>query len=217
MQSVIPHLSQGAPMESRKAAAQIDFIWAQIARTERFRGYRPATVAATGLLGLAAAGLQPLLVPAPPFDVDGYVSLWTAVAVVSLALTLLEVGVSYLQSESELERRLTRQALQQFLPCLAAGGIVTLAMANSRPENVALLPGLWAICFGLGIFASIPFVTPAVIWVALYYLGAGAVALGFGQGTFALSPWLMGGTFGVGQLLMAGVLAFAEAKRDVEA
>jgi hypothetical protein len=217
MQSIIPQALAGRQMETHKAAAQLDFIWAQIARTERFRGYRPATVAATGLLGLVAACLQPFFVPARPLNADAYVSLWTAVAVISLALTLLEVAVSYLRSSSELERRLTRQALQQFLPCLAAGGIVTFTIANSRPENMALLPGLWAICFGLGIFASIPFVTPAVIWVGLYYLGAGALALGCGQESFALSPWLMGGTFGVGQLLMAGVLAFAEAKRDVEA
>ena len=51
-------------MESRKAAAQIEFIWSQVARSECFRGYRPVTVATTGLLGIAAAIVQPFVVPA---------------------------------------------------------------------------------------------------------------------------------------------------------
>lgn len=204
-------------MEYRDAAAQIDLIWARIVRTECFRGYRPTTVAATGLFGLAAAAMQPWIVPEPLIDPDTYISLWTSVAVGSLMLTLLEVALSYLRSDSQLERRLTCQALQQFFPSLLGGAIITWMVSEFHPQSVVLLPGLWAICFGLGIFASIPFVTPSVVWIAFYYLIAGAVALTSDPESSPLSPWQMGATFGVGQLLTAGVLYRAEVKRHAEA
>jgi hypothetical protein len=214
---VEPACGEGAIMESRQAAAQIDFIWAQVVRTECFRGYRPATVAVTGLLGLFAALAQSHLVPEPARDAERYVSLWASVAVASLSISLLEVGLSYLRSESQIERRLTRRALQQFLPCLVAGAFLTLVIAEHDRGRIVLLPGLWALCFGMGIFASVPFVTPAVGWIGLYYFAAGGLALWYADGALALSPLLMGSTFGVGQLLMATVLQFAEVKRDVEA
>ncbi|WP_373649530.1 hypothetical protein [Schlesneria sp. DSM 10557] len=204
-------------MEYREAAAQIDLIWTQIVRTERFRGYRPTTVAATGLLGLFAAAVQPWLVPVPEQHPDAYIQLWSSIAVASLSLMLLEVGLSYLRSESRIERRLTCQALQQFFPSLLGGGIMTWGISQFHPESIPLLPGIWAILFALGIFASIPFVTSSVIWVACYYLGAGMMALMSGSDAAPLSPWQMGATFGGGQLLMACVLYFSESRRHAEA
>jgi hypothetical protein len=37
-------------------------------------------------------------------------------------------------------------------------------------------------------------------------MAAGTVCLGIGNGSQALSPWLMIGSFGVGQLLAAAIL-----------
>jgi hypothetical protein len=69
-----------------------------------------------------------------------------------------------------------------------------------------MLPGLWAIVFGLGIFASSRLLPKPVILVASYYLASGIVCLALAQGTAALSPWSMIGTFVVGQSLLALVL-----------
>jgi hypothetical protein len=137
-------------------------------------------------------------------------------------LVAAELAVSYRRSGSTLERQLMKRTVQQFAPCLIAGGIVTWLIADYQPDKAGLLPGLWALCFSLGIFASIPFMTPRIMWVAAYYLCAGAAALYWGRDEWALSPWLMVGTFGVGQLLMAGVLyfsedRFAEDRRDAQA
>jgi hypothetical protein len=43
-------------------------------------------------------------------------------------------------------------------------------------------------------------------WVAVFYLGAGLTVLAIPHGDAALSPWMMGVPFGVGQLLAAAVL-----------
>ena len=69
-----------------------------------------------------------------------------------------------------------------------------------------LLPGLWALSFGLGIFASRPYMVRGSGWVALYFYATGAVLLWTAQAPDTLSPWTVGGTFGVGQLLAAAVL-----------
>jgi hypothetical protein len=210
-------LLEEAAMEVREAVAQINTIWLQVARTEQFRGYRPATVAGTGILGLLAALAQYWIVPVPQANLDGYLLVWTGVAIACVFLVGIELWVSYLRTDSPLERHLTRQAVQQFVPCLCGGAAITWVIADYHLESVGLLPGLWATCFGLGVFASLPYVTPAVFWVGLYYLVAGSVGLACGRNSYALHPWLMGGTFGVGQLLMAVALLTAEERRDDQA
>lgn len=202
-------------MEIHEAAAKINAIWAHAARAERFRGYRPLTVASTGLIGLFAAFAQPFVAPIPLANVDAYLNIWLAVAAASVVLVGLELCGSYVRTSSRLERQLLLQAVRQFVPCLCAGGLFTWIIADQHPDSIVLLPGVWAICFSLGIFASVPSVTPAVIWVALYYLVAGSMCLICGQGTAALHPWQMGGTFGLGQLLMAVILLLAEERRYV--
>ncbi len=69
-----------------------------------------------------------------------------------------------------------------------------------------MLPGLWAVLFSLGVFASCRLLPKPTFWVGVFYLLAGCVGLIFGPGDLALSPWLMGGTFGTGQLLTACIL-----------
>jgi hypothetical protein len=60
--------------------------------------------------------------------------------------------------------------------------------------------------FGLGILASRRQLPRATFWVGAYYLLAGCFCLAWANGEFALSPWALGVTFGVGQLLSAAVL-----------
>ncbi len=69
-----------------------------------------------------------------------------------------------------------------------------------------MLPGLWQIFFGLGIFASCRLLPRPTFWVAVFYLGTGLTVLALAGGDNALSPWAMGLPFGAGQLLAAAVL-----------
>jgi hypothetical protein len=68
------------------------------------------------------------------------------------------------------------------------------------------LPGLWAMVFGLGIFASRPYLPRTTGWVALYYLTAGALLLALTRE--ASSAWEVGGTFALGQLGTAAALTW---------
>src|SRR5262245_43668329 len=141
-------------MELGEALERIDTIHAHVARTGVFRGYKAVTVGGTGLLALLVATLQPWVIPLPQDDLHAYLQLWIGVATVSAICVATELIVRCLKSDSSLARQQTLQAVEQFLPCLVAGASTTWALVQFSLEAAHLLPGLWAIMFGLGIFAS---------------------------------------------------------------
>ena len=65
-------------MDVPRALDQIAAIHEQIAKGEVYRGYRSLPVAASGLIGFAAAWLQPAAFG--PADPAGFVLYWVAVA-----------------------------------------------------------------------------------------------------------------------------------------
>jgi hypothetical protein len=58
----------------------------------------------------------------------------------------------------------------------------------------------------MGIFASRPYLPRAIGWVALFYFLAGCGLLLLARDGYSLSPWGIGGVFGIGQLAAALVL-----------
>lgn len=202
-------------MELREALSQIDTIKTQIARVELYRGYRSLTVGITGLLAFGAAAIQSVVLPNPGSVVDRYVDLWIGVATVSVLIVGGELLFRCLRQRSSLVTRGTISAIEQFLPCLVAGALVTWAMAYHARESLELLPGLWAVFFGLGMLASARYLPGAILWVGCYYLAAGTACLVWARGEAAFSPWAMVATFGVGQLVTALVL-FLNLEREHE-
>jgi hypothetical protein len=192
-------------MELREALTQISEIRRQVARTEVFRGYRSMPVACSGLLAGVAAGLQTIWIPDPLQNVPAYLTLWLGAALVSALAAGLEM-TRYWASASAIRKEITWLAMEQFLPCLVAGALVTGVIAFAAPEVVWMLPGLWQVLFSLGIFASYRLLPRATFGVALFYLLTGLVCLAVAQGDAALSPWAMGLPFGAGQLYAAAVL-----------
>ena len=69
-------------------------------------------------------------------------------------------------------------------------------------------------CSASRIFAARPYLPRASGWVALYYWAAGLALLWRADGVDALSPWTVGGTFGIGQLLAALVLYLSLERPD---
>lgn len=195
-------------MELQEALSHISEIRVQMARAGMFRGYRAATVAATGGLGLAAAGLQMILVPNPEMQIAAYLTVWVGTAL--LCVTVIGVHM-FLRSRSmslALSREMTWIAIEQLLPALIAGCLLTGVLALTVREAVWMLPGLWQMLFSLGIFASCRFLPRATFGVGVFYLGTALLCLLYARGEAALAPWAMGLPFGVGQLLSAAVLYF---------
>jgi len=193
-------------MQLEEALHQIREIRGQLVRSETFRGTRAVSVAATGVVAIAAAALQPVVVPMPEVTPLAFLGYWIAVATLAVAIGGAQLLDTYVASRSAHERATTRAVLGQFLPPIGAGALVTAVVTSVDPAFVRWLPGLWAIFTGLGLFAARPFLPKAIGFVALGYLFAGTLVLLFRRGDEAFHPWVMGATFGLGQLAGALVL-----------
>jgi hypothetical protein len=201
-------------MELRDALTQISEIRRQMARTEVFRGYRAMPVAFSGLLALVVAAIQAAWIANPVEELPAYLALWVGAAVVSTVGAGTEMLLRARQSLSPWRRAITWLAVEQFLPCLVAGGLLTFVLVRYAAESLWMLPGLWQILYSLGIFASCRLLPRATFVVAVFYLAAGLTSLALGRGPAALSPWTMGLPFGIGQLLAAAVLYRTLERRD---
>ena len=191
-------------MEVSRALDQIAEIHQQMAKGEVYRGYRSLPVAASGLMGFAAALFQPAgLGTADPI---GFVMYWAAIGALAGFVGSSEIIHNYVVHDNGSDRRQTRKVIGQFLPSLTAGAAIAICFTYLDAALVSLLPGLWAICFGIGIFASRPYLPKASGWIALYYYAAGFTLLWIARGPDPLTGWWVGGVFGAGQLLAALVL-----------
>lgn len=201
-------------MQLDEALRQISDIRQQMARSEVFRGYRSLTVGLSGVAGLIAAAIQPHWVASPELELGRYLGLWLAVAAASMAVAGAEMYWRARRAGSGLARQHTLLAVEQFLPSVAVGALLTLCIYRSAPHVAWMLPGLWSLIFGLGIFASCRLLPRQVLWIAAYYILCGGGCLLWGHGEYALSPWLMGITFGGGQLLGAATLYWTLERTD---
>ena len=198
-------------MQVREALERLDEIHDHLTKAEVYPGFRVPGVALAGVVGLVAAAAQPLVAPPDP---AGFVGYWAAVAA---ACGLLGGGAavhSYAVREDEFARRRTRRVVAQFFPCLAAGGLLTLAFVRGGPELVRFLPGVWAVVFALGMVSARPYLPRGVGWVGLFYLAAGGLLLLRAADSAELSGWSVGGVFGVGHLATALVLYVREERTD---
>jgi hypothetical protein len=204
-------------MRVEDALNQVQLMRSQMARIEQFCCYRSATVAASGMLGLAAAFLQPCWVAEPIQQPLSYVAYWVLVAAISVIFIGVDLLVRLHRTDSGHARRRTILAVRQFLPCLLAGWLVTWAIGLYSPESTPLFPGLWSIVFSLGIFASSSHLPAGSLGLAGYYLVTGLACIRWGRADQALAPWTMALTFGIGQLLSAMVLQRQQEEHDVTA
>jgi hypothetical protein len=200
-----------------KALADITAIRSQMARGAEFRGYGPMTVAATGVLAVAAAGAQALWLPDPAADVLAYLALWVATAVICAILIGIEMVARTRRIHSGLADEMIHAATEQFIPAGVAGVLLTVVLYRFAPQSLWMLPGLWQIVFSLGIFASCRSLPRAMFGAGVWYLAAGLASLAFANDARAFSPYAMAVPYGLGQLYIAIVLYRSVGAQDAEA
>jgi hypothetical protein len=195
--------------ELQQALSEIHSIRTQVAHGTEFRGYGPASIAASGILALLVAAVQTQWMAKPAkADPAIWLGVWAGTAVVSVLLTGLETFARARRVHLGFAREMVQSAVTQFLPAVMVGFLLTVVMMRVAAEECWMLPGLWELIFSLGVFASCRFLPRQMFAVGVWYLAAGLFCLAAGSATRALSPWMMGIPFGVGQLLVAAVLQF---------
>jgi hypothetical protein len=190
-----------------RALDDISNIRNQIAEVQLFRGFGPLVIGLTGGLALGLAALQlyaediAILIP------------WIVLACISVALIGVEMWALTWRAHGANAYALLWAIIQKFLPCLIAGAAIGWIIMTQAPVFVWVLPGLWQLLIGLGVFAATSMLPRNVMFAGAWYFVAGLFVLLLSAQTMAITPWTMGIPFGFGQILLAALLHWAPEKR----
>ena len=197
-----------------KALSDIVEIRSRIAAGTAFRGYGPLAAAATGVIGFLTALSQCLFLPA--MTPGQFVWCWIGAGILSALVVRIEMQDRSRRLHSGLADAMIHQAIGQFLPAAAASLFLPLFLLSHAPDALWIMPGLWQILVSLGIFASLRSLPATVSWGGFWYFLSGAASLFLASQTHALSPWMMGVPFLLGQCLIAALLYRAAGDDDDE-
>jgi hypothetical protein len=193
-------------MRLNDALSQIADIRQQMARSQAFNGFRSLTTGLTGVIAITASLLQKWLVVDPIHHMNRYLVIWLIVALISIVVVGIELAIRCWRSDQPLQRELSFHAMEQMIPSLVAGALLTFVITQFCEEIAWVLPGIWSILFGLGVFASRRLLPRATFLVGGFYLLAGLYMISMRYD--ALAAWTMGATFGIGQISAAALLYF---------
>ncbi len=194
--------------ELHQALVEISAIRSQVARVTQFRGYGPVSIGATGVLALVVATVQARWQGNSSHELVPFLAVWLPTAAISVLFTAIETIDRARRVHCGFAKEMIHSAVEQFLPAVMVGLLLTIVLVRVAPQDSWMLPGLWALIFSLGVFASCRFLPQSMFAVGLWYLASGLACLVILGGSRTLSPWAMGVPFGVGQLLVAAVLQF---------
>ena len=185
-------------MDVTRAIADLNEVRSRLASVQRFRGLSGPAALASGL-GAFGCGLAQLAVAPAPRTADEaahYVAIWGACLVFALVVNYGAVAVWLVRNWSSRTRTELQTAAIAIVPSVVAGGAFSAAFF-ARGE-IGLLPGMWSLCYGLGLLAARTMLPRGVVAIAIGFAAVGSALL-FAPATNALEWWVMPLTFGFGQ------------------
>jgi hypothetical protein len=191
-----------------QALVEIRSIRRQVAQTTEFRGYGPATLFATAVLAVAAGVIQAYWLPDASANPAEYLALWLGAAVFCAALIGSQMLARANRIHSNMADEMIRMAVAQFMPAAVVGVVLPFLLLRARQGLFWMLPGLWQVVFGLGVFACCRCLPRAMLLAGGWFVltGLGCIALGDAR---ALAPVTMSVAFGVGMALVAAIHYFS--------
>ncbi|MDB5070709.1 MAG: hypothetical protein JWM87_1820 [Candidatus Eremiobacteraeota bacterium] len=200
-------------MDVTRAIADLDEVRSRLASVQRFRGLSGPAALASGVAAIGAGAVQLAVVPAPhgAGDAARYVAIWIACLAFALAVNYGAVAVWLARNWSSRTRTELKTAAIAVTPSIVGGGAFTAALL-ARGE-IGLLPGMWALCYGLGLLAARSMLPRGTVSIALSFAALGSTLL-FAPGTNALAWWVMPLTFGMGQSVIGVLILRDDANRE---
>lgn len=198
-----------------KALLDIAVIRAKLASGTEFQGFGPLTVALTAGLALFT-GFAQTFIPALSATPKAYFTTWIVAAVISVALIALEMVKRSRRHHGGLADSMLHAAAANFIPAGVAGLLLFIAFAFYAPDLLWLLPPLWLILVGIGIFSALRMLPTNVMFGAAFYIILGFITFIILASNRILTPWAMALPFALGQGVMAILLHVASRKNHVE-
>jgi len=187
-----------------RALVDIRNIRRQVAQTTEFRGYGPLTLSATAVLALLAGVVQSHWIPEPANCPVQYVALWLTTALLCAALIASQMLARAKRLHSGMADEMIQMAVEQFIPAGVAGAILPFVLLHVTHGVFWMLPGLWQIVFGLGVFASCRCLPRPMLLVGVWFLLTGLACVAIGDDR-ALTPGMMAGSYAIGMMLVAAI------------
>ena len=190
-------------MKLDEALEHLDAISAAADRTNTFDGLRSFPTGLTSAVALAAAALQNRLTSHSANPEAAFLTLWIGVAGLALAIVLADMTLRYYRDRTVRTRRLTLDVLSRLSPAICVGAGLTAIIYFTAREITWVLPGLWSVLLGLGIYSASTLLPRSLQLAGLWYVACGLAVLMLGQGPWELHAMTMAIPFGVGQGLAA--------------
>lgn len=192
-------------MEVSRALADLEEVRTRLAAVQKFRGLSGGAAFASGIAAVLSGVIQATSIPHPASPAEGsrYITIWIACLVCSLAVNYGAI-VLWLGRNWTMRSRVELKTVgMTILPSIVAGGLFT-AVFVMRGE-LGLLPGMWCLCYALGLISSRAMAPPGIGWIAALFAASGAALL-FAPANNALAWWVMPVTFGLGQLVIGALV-----------
>ena len=119
--------------ELRQALDDISAIRSQVARGTQFRGYGPLSIASSGILAMLVAAAESHWGAGSAPRLPVFLAVWISTAAVAVFLSALETIFRVRRVHSGLALEMIQAAVEQFLPCVVVG--LLLSVAGIRLAN----------------------------------------------------------------------------------
>src|SRR5258707_13591417 len=143
--------------ELQRALADINAIRTQVAREAQFRGYGPRSTAASGLLALMVGSGQVLWQRTHESSVEVFLGVWVCTAVAAAVFSVGETILRARRMHAGLWKQKFQIVIEQFLPALVVGLMLTVVLRQGGPDAPRMLPGHLQLAVFLGGFGSFRF------------------------------------------------------------
>jgi hypothetical protein len=151
------------------AKETLDYIRRTMESATSFTAVSGWGLVTVGFVGLVAAWL------AWSGGRDADLRIWLPTAFVSVVIASISNVAKARRTNVPIWSGAIRRSVWVIAPALAAGGVLTLALARDGATH--LLPGMWLALYGAGVTAGAEFSIRAIRWMGISFLLLGAVGL----------------------------------------
>ncbi len=211
-------------MNLHRALSDISEIKAQLDRTQNHRGFRSlATLLSAFVVVSMAIFLNRW---ATDVSVSHFISAWTSIALVSVALAATEMKVRATMGDANLHWKMHSNLARQLVPSLVVGAVMTFILSGNQWPPISnvtsppseplvsqaadskhhLLPAVWAMVYGLGLVACVQHLPSAARWVAAWFILGGIGCLALEHHSIDRLNLQMAVLFGGGQVFLGAIL-----------
>ena len=192
-------------MDKREAQEQLDYVTRILERSTQYTNISAWSAISVGIIGTAAGAYSEWILKGSMAYVEYVQALfycWSASFAVSIAAAIFFSARRARRMKERLWVTPIKHAVRHFAVFIFIGGILTLALSSLN--FFFLIPSVWMLCYGGGIFIGSSYSLKEVRWLGTFFLAAGSLTVFDPR----LNQILLMSTFGLGHLVLGGIVYF---------